>query len=103
MAIETYAIILEEGAQYIIDRGVYTYEHPIGAQVLRDITDIPNFIRDLDQFDPEDELLYYESAGGGYINPSTVETIVNLDTVIDEELDKLEEAIEDLDEATQYN
>lgn len=103
MAIETYAIILEEDAQYIIDRGVYPYEHPIGAQVLRRVTDIPDFIQDLDQFDPEDELLYYESAGGGYINPSTVETIVNLNTLIEEELDKLDKAIEDLDEATQHN
>lgn len=90
-----YIIVLKDDSSYVSNGRVWPQEGNIGSAILRRITDIPDRIANIDGFEPDEYLLYYDGPSEGYINPSDVKTIINVDTLIDEELDQLDKSIEE--------
>lgn len=95
MTSPNYIIILKDDGSYVSNGRVWPNEGHISSAILNKVPDIPDRIANIDGFEPDDYLLYYDGPSDGYINPSDVKTIINVDTLIEEELDQLDKSIEE--------
>lgn len=101
MGSPNYIIVLKDGREYATMNRVFQYERPLQANQIKELTEIPEHIADLNDFNPGETVLYLDGGGSKeYVEPGAVKTIINLNTLIEEELSKLDESLEDPEEAT---
>jgi len=94
MAAPHYIIVPKEDGTYVSGGRVYPAEGAIAPTILRRLTDIPDRIANIDGFEPDDHVIYFDGSREGYVNPSSVATIINVETLLEEELDKLDKSVE---------
>ncbi|MFD1643250.1 MULTISPECIES: hypothetical protein [Haloferacaceae] len=94
MATPNYIIVPKEDGSYVVGGRAYPTEGTIGATILRELTDIPERIANISGFEPDEYVFYFDGPSEGYINPSSVETVINVETLLEEELNKLDKSIE---------
>ena len=66
----------------------------IVSPVFRRVEDIPDRIANLAGFEPDDYVIQFDGRAKGYINPSDIEAVVDLEALtLTNELDKLDKSI----------
>jgi hypothetical protein len=68
--------------------------NPISVQILREFDGEPHKDPRKGTFGPEDDLLYYDGNGDGYIAKSDIEAIINVNKLVEEDLDLLKDSLD---------
>jgi|AntDeeMetagen285_2_1112576.scaffolds.fasta_scaffold02629_2 hypothetical protein len=83
-----YIIVLKNPKKY------HSEGNPISVQILREFDGEPHKDPRKGTFGPEDDLLYYDGNGDGYIAKSDIEAIINVNKLVEEDLDLLKDSLD---------